>query len=155
QGAVNTLAGNGASGFSNTAGSVTFNFPSGTAEDASGNVYVADQSNSAIRKITLQQVVSTFAGGHLGFLNANGTSAAFNSPTGLAVDANGNIYVADAGNNMIREITTKGDVTTFAGSGGRGATDGDAATAMFDQPAALAFDGSGNLYVADKGNNLI
>jgi sugar lactone lactonase YvrE len=155
QGAVNTLAGNGTSGFSNTAGSVTFNFPSGTAEDASGNVYVADQSNAAIRKITLQQAVSTFAGGHPGFKNANGTSAAFNSPTGVAVDANGNVYVADAGNNRIRKITPQGDVSTFAGSGGRGSADGDTTTAMFNQPGALAFDAGGNLYVADRGNNLI
>jgi serine/threonine-protein kinase len=156
QGVVNVIAGNGNVGFSNTKGSVTFNSPTSTAADSSGNVFIADMANSAIREISPQGVVTTFAGnGSAGFVNGTGTAALFNVPTGVATDGAGNVYVADNGNSMIRKITPKGVVTTLAGSGNRGATNGAGTAASFNQPQALAVDAGGNVYVADEGNNLI
>jgi len=156
QGAVNTIAGTGKTGFSNTPGSVTFNFPNAAAVDGSGNVYVADQDNSVIRKIDITGVVTTFAGdGRAGAKDGNDTAARFNVPTGIIADAKGNIYVADNGNNLIRKITRGGAVTTLAGSGLRGSANGLGAVASFNQPTAVAIDSSGNVYVADAGNNLI
>jgi sugar lactone lactonase YvrE len=156
QGVVNVIAGNGNVGFSNTKGSVTFNSPTGTAADSSGNVFIADMANSAIREINPQGVVTTFAGnGSAGFINGTGTAALFNEPTGVATDGAGNVYVADNGNSMIRKITPKGVVTTLAGSGNRGAANGAGTAASFNQPQALTVDAGGNVYVADEGNNLI
>lgn len=142
QGVVNTIAGTGAVGFSNKKDSATFNFPSSVAVDAAGNVYVADAGNLAIRAIATSGAVSTFAAG-------------FNGPTGVASDAKGNLYVADNGNNLIRKVSPQGVVTTFAGDGLRGSKNGTGAGAEFNQPQALAIDSSGNVYVADEGNNLI
>jgi hypothetical protein len=101
-------------------------------------------------------VVSTFAGsGEAGTANGNGTAASFNQPNGLAVDAAGNLYVADAGNHMIRKITPAGAVTTLAGSGIFGAVNGPGASATFDSPSGVAVDAAGNVYVADYANSLI
>jgi len=157
QGVVNTIAGTGASGFSNTAGAVTFNFPAGVAANSGGNyVFVADEDNSAIRQIANQVTVTTFAGdGHPGFVNASDTAARFNFPAALALDSAGNLYVADNGNNVIRKISSKGNVTTLAGSGARGAKDGTGTAATFNQPQSLCVDPAGNVYVADQGNNII
>jgi sugar lactone lactonase YvrE len=156
QGVVNVIAGTGSSGFSNTAGSVAFNFPSGVAVDGSGNVFVADEDNSVIRKIDLQGVTTTFAGnGQPGSKNGNDTSARFSGPTGIIADSKGNLYVADNFNSLIRKITPNGVVTTLAGNGLRGSADGMGAAASFNQPQAVAVDSSGNVYVADEGNNLI
>ena len=142
-GVVNTIAGTGASGFSNKKDSVTFNFPSGVGVDAAGNVYVADQGNLAIRKIDANAVVTTFATG-------------FNGPTGVASDGAGNVYVADNGNSIIVKITNKGVVSTLAGTHGiRGSKDGTGTGAQFNQPQSVAVDSSGNVYVADAGNNMV
>ncbi|HTD41460.1 MAG TPA: NHL repeat-containing protein [Mucilaginibacter sp.] len=149
QGVVNTIAGTGAIGFSNKKDSVSFNFPNSVSVDAAGNVYVADVGNSAIRAINALGVVTTFA------KNGTGVSPGFNGPTGVVSDASGNVYVADNGNNLIRKISPKGVVTTFAGDGVRGSKNGTGAGAEFNQPQALAIDSSGNVYVADEGNNLI
>jgi sugar lactone lactonase YvrE len=101
-------------------------------------------------------VVSTLAGtGQSGAGDGPGTSATFNSPYGLAVDATGNVYVADTGNEKIRKITPAGVVSTFAGSGGTGAADGAAATATFNTPFGVAVSSSGIVYVADNANNKI
>jgi streptogramin lyase len=157
-GAVSTIAGKvGVSGAADGADTAArFNLPEGIAVDASGNVYVADNSNNEIRKITSSGVVSTLAGkGSAGKANGNGTSASFNSPFGLAVDASGNIYVADSGNNLIRKITPGGAVTTFAGSGSKGAGDATGTQATFNTPAGIAIDASGNVYVSDENNNII
>jgi sugar lactone lactonase YvrE len=156
QGVVNTIAGTTKLGFSNTTGSVTFNFPNGVAVDPSGNIYVADEDNSAIRQINTSGVTTTFAGNGLtGSKNGADTAARFFAPTGVATDASGNVYVADNGNNLIRKITPQAVVTTFAGSGIRGSTNAMGAAASFNQPQALAVDAGGNVYVADEGNNLI
>lgn len=134
----------------------SFYSPVGVALDASGNIYVADYGNNMIRKITTGGVVSTFAGsGVEGYINATGALAVFNEPRGLTLDASGNVYVADAGNNRIRKITATGVVTTFAGSDSTGLINGAALTAAFFAPSAVALDASGNVLVADAGNGLI
>ena len=157
QGVITTLAGTGMSGFSNTTGAITFNFPNGVAVNSGGNyIYIADQDNQAIRQLADQSIASTLAGdGNPGFVNASDTAARFNNPTGLALDSAGNLYVADNGNNVIRKVSIKGNVTTLAGSGVRGSADGMGTAATFNQPEALCVDPFGNVYVADQGNNKI
>jgi len=156
-GVVTTIAGTRALGFSNTTGAITFDFPTGIAVNSAGNyLYIADENNNAIRLLTDQAMASTVAGnGSAGFVNANGTAALFNEPTGVALDSAGNLYVADNANNVIRKISSSGDVTTLAGSGAPGAVDATGTAASFNQPIALCVDPSGNVYVADQGNNKI
>jgi sugar lactone lactonase YvrE len=156
-GVVTTFAGSGALGSTNGTGvAASFNNPTGIIVDAIGNIYVSEPSSNLIRKITPAGVVTTFAGsGATGSTNATGTAASFNTPSGLAVDALNNVYVADAGNNKIRKITTAGVVTTFAGSGSQGSTDATGLAASFNIPRGVAFDASGNIYVAEQGNNKI
>ena len=132
--------------------------PSGIAVDGNGNLYVSDMNDSTIRKITPSGVVTTLAGipGQPGVKDGAGSVAQFNSPSGVAVDQNGNVYVADSGNSTIRKITPAGDVTTLAGSPSlSGSADGLGRTARFSSPRGLVVDGSGNIYVADSGNSTI
>ena len=141
-----------------TGGAATFGTPYGIAIDSSGNLYVADKKNDTIRKVTASAVVTTIAGetGSPGSTNATGTAAQFNEPSGVAVDSGGDIYVADTANDVIRKVTSGGVVTTLAGvAGTSGSTDGAGASALFNQPIGLAVDASGNVYVADSGNNTI
>lgn len=158
---VSTLAGQaGVPGTSDGQGAeAQFNFPNDVALDTSGNIFVADTNNNAIRKITPSGNVTTFAGtpGAVGFLNLNGTAARFNFVNSLDFDSGGNIYVADSNNNVIRKITPAGNVTTFAGSalGTSGNTNGNSTNAKFNFPAGLAVATNGNLYIADSNNNLI
>ncbi|WP_170827426.1 BspA family leucine-rich repeat surface protein [Roseivirga sp. 4D4] len=156
-GDVTTFAGSGTEGFADgSSGVARFDDPKDLAFDNSGNLYVADFQNNRIRKITPDGTVSTLAGsGAAGFVNGNGTSAVFRFPAGVAVDAFGNVCVADQDNHVIRLITPNGDVSTFAGSGIEGFADGDATTAQFDDPKDITFDNAGNLYVADFENNRI
>jgi len=156
-GQTSTLAGSGAAGSADGIGaSSSFSRPTGVALDAAGNTYVADQYNHKIRKITPTGVVTTFAGsGTVGSADGTGTAASFNLPFGLTVDAAGNVYVADSGNNKIRKITPAGVVSTFAGSGVQGAADGSATTASFYFPTGVKLDTSGNLFVADFSNHKI
>ena len=156
-GAVTTLAGSGAQGGTNgPVAGASFNYPQGVAVDASGNVYVADYGNNLIRKISTAGLVTTLAGkDSAGANNGVDTVATFNQPTSVAVDAGGNVYVADEGNNLIREISPAGVVSTFAGSGAQGATNGTGTKASFNGPTGVAVDASGNVYVADYGNNLV
>ncbi len=135
-----------------------FNAPVGVAVDASGNLYVADSRNDTIRKITAAGVVTTLAGsaGSAGSTDGTGAAARFNTPLGVAVDASGNVYVADSANDTIRKITAAGVVTTLAGTAGQaGSADGTGAAARFKTPYGVAVDSSGNVYVADTGNDTI
>jgi sugar lactone lactonase YvrE len=153
-GVVSTFAGSTA-GFADGAGdSAKFYDPSGVAVDASGNVFVADTANNLIRKITVGGVVSTIAGSIAGFADGNGTAAKFYSPTGVAVNAEGDIFVADLINNRIRKITATGVVSTLAGST-PGFADGIGTVALFDNPYSVAIDALGNIIVADTSNNRI
>ena len=156
-GVVTTFAGSGTAGSVNGTGTAaSFSTPIGLAIDASGNLYVVDTHNCLIRKITPAGVVSTIAGtGAKGFVNGTGTSASFYYPQGIAIDAAGNLYIADSGNNAIRKITPAGVVTTFAGNSNGGATNGTGTAASFNEPTNIAIDANGNLYVADSNNNLI
>lgn len=151
-GSVVTLAGSpGVSGSSDGSGSAArFSLLAGIAVDGSGNVYVVD--NNAIRKITPDGHVSTLAGasGVIGDADGTGAAARFNRPWGVAAAADGTVYVADAGNYLVRAVSSDGTVTTHAGTRGmRGRADGSRATATFLNPQGIALDASGNLYVTD------
>ena len=155
-GVVNTFAGQpgmigNTDGFGNDA---RFNNPFGVAVDSSGNVYVSDTANNAIRKIT-HRVVTTLAGlpGYAGDADGSGTDARFWNPQGLAVDSAGDIYVADTGNNIVRKITPMGAVTTVPEpSQGDETTHG---SATLKSPGGVAVDSSGNIYVADTDDHCI
>jgi sugar lactone lactonase YvrE len=159
-GAVTTLAGKkGVKGSANGKGcAAQFYFPQGVAVDNSGNVYVADSGNNTIRKITPAGVVTTLAGtaGVEGSTDGTGDAAQFCCPSGVALDDNGNVYVADSGNNTIRMITPAGVVTTLAGAAGvAGSADGTGDAAQFKGLLGVAVDNSGNVYVGDTYNNTI
>jgi sugar lactone lactonase YvrE len=155
-GVVSTLAGSGADGGANgNAGAASFSGPTGVALDAGGNVYVVELGNR-VRKVTPAGVVSTVAGtGAAGSADGVGTAATFNKPQGIAVGADGSLYVSDSDNRKIRKITPDGVVSTLAGTGAFGSADGNAAAAQFNNPQGIALDGKGNLYVADSANNKI
>ncbi len=157
-GNVVTIAGSGVQGGADGIGAAaSFYHPEGMVLDASGNMYVADNNNT-IRKINLAtKQVTTYAGtGVRGFNDGPVASAMFSSPYGLAMDAKGDIYVADIVNNRIRKITVStGMVSTFAGTGTQGLSNGPAASATFYFPGGVAFDSKGNLFVAELKNNTI
>jgi sugar lactone lactonase YvrE len=134
----------------------TFGDIAALAVDTGGNLYVADSLNDTIRKVTPAGFVSTLAGtpGVAGGADGSGAAATFSSPSGVAVDASGNIYVADSQNNTIRRITPGGVVSTLAGTAGvTGNADGTGAAASFDFPFSIVVDSQGNLYVAELSNN--
>jgi sugar lactone lactonase YvrE len=156
-GVVSTIAGNGSGVYLDGTGvDASFIGMGGVTIDAVGNLYVSDgfsliPTKTTIRKITSTGIVTTLAGGDIGFAEGNGIEAKFGLMRGVAIDSNGNLYVADASNNKIRKITPSGKVTTFAGST-KGSDDGVGTEAKFNEPAQIAFDPSGNLYVADSYN---
>ena len=159
-GVVTTLAGlAGSPGSADGTGSAArFNYPFGVACDVGGNVYVADAYNNTIRKTTPAGVVTTLAGlaGSPGNSDGTGSAARFSVPIGVACSASGIVYVADYGNHTVRRITPAGVVTTLAGSADSpGSDDGNGSAARFNQPAGVACDADGNVYISDSGNNTI
>jgi len=166
-GNVTTIAGNQSAGLVNgVASSAEFYAPSGQVFDAQGNLYVSDQGNNVIRKITPAGVVSNYAGtGQAGYrngavdsahlTNASDSLAKFNSPQGLCIDASGNLYVADRGNNVIREIMPNGRTKTIAGNAVKGFIDATDEAAFFDNPTGVAIDSKGNVWVTDQGNSAL
>ena len=169
-GIVSTVAGNGTAGLANgNYLNARFNYPRGICLDAVGNLYVGDSWNHRIRKIDTSRVVSTYAGGGTAggvgsvgsLVNANDTGARFYTPSGLAIDNHGNIYVADAYNHRIRKIDTARAVTTFVGNGPTGTNNGgymngSQTEAILNTPTEIFIDtNSSELYISDTFNNRI
>ena len=154
-----TLAGLPLTGSIDAAGAAArFAFPEAVAVDAAGTIYVADTRNQTIRKVTPGGEVTTLAGlaGSRGSADGTGAAARFDSPSGVAVDGAGNVYVADLLNHTIRKITPGGSVSTLAGLAGfDGSVDGTGAGARFAGPSGVAVDTAGMVYVADSGNQTI
>lgn len=154
---VTLLAGStsGASGYSDaTGGAALFDFPMDIAVDKNGNVYVADQNNNCIRKITPAGVVSTFAGSTTsGYKDGQGAAAQFATPWGLAIDQNGDLLVADFGNYRIRKVniatSPAGLVSTIAGNGQQTVKDGSSTACSFNSLYDLVVDKKGNIFVAE------
>jgi sugar lactone lactonase YvrE len=162
EGVVSNLAGQAGPSSGSVDGAASnarFRHPEGVAVDRTGNIYVADVENQTIRKITSEGIVSTLAGladTDGSSVDGIGNNARFFFPSGVAVDANGNVYVAEWGGHTIRKITPEGLVSTLAGSAGSpGSFDGVGNSARFQNPAGVALDDGGNLYVADEGNHTI
>ena len=161
-GEVTTFAGTGTTGVNqggfldgpgNTA---RFNNPKGIAIDANDNLYIADTGNNSIRKIDPSGNVTTYAGsGVLGFVDGASDQARFRVPTGVEVDANGIVYVVDQNNHSIRRVDTNGKVTTIAGDGTFGSTDGVGEAARFGTPEGIAIGPNGELFITDLNNSLI
>ncbi len=159
-GVVTTFAGtSGSKGSADGTGAAArFSAPVGITRDAAGNVYVADQTNHVIRRVTPAGVVTTLAGtaGAAGSTDGAGAAARFNLPTGVAINSADVLYVADFGSHTLRKVTAAGVVSTFAGTAGTsGSVDGTGTAARFNKPSGLALDTAGNLYVADTGNSTV
>ncbi len=151
---INTVIGNTAGDNNATGTSALINKPYGLIVDNAGNIYFADTKNSKIKKTTQSGVVTTIAGSTTGDSDGAVTSAKFNNPQGLAIDAAGNIYVADTGNHKIKKISTTGIVTTIAGST-VGDQNGVGTSAKFNSPVGIVVDAAGNLYISDFFNHKI
>jgi len=135
-----------------------FTTPRALTIDHAGNLYVGDEKDFIIRKISKTGIVTTLAGkvGANGSQNGKGADARFAAPRGLATDQAGNLYIADTPNHTIRKMTPTGVVTTIAGrAGASGFADGSAAAARFNNPRALAVDSAGNIYVGDSDNHAV
>jgi uncharacterized protein (TIGR03437 family) len=158
-GIISTLAGSGWQTFSGDGGPATcasMYLPKGVALDAGGNLYIANEGNARVRKVSPSGTITTVAGnGIYGFSGDGGpaTSAALDQPQSVAVDGAGNLYIADAWNARIRKVSPSGTITTVAGNGGGFSGDGGPATsASLSHPSGLALDAAGNLYIADQNN---
>jgi len=159
---ISTFAGNNTIGFSGDGGPATqaqFDFMGGIAVAPNGDVYIADTANNRVRKVsngTVSTVVGTGTAGYLGDKGA-AASAELNAPTGLAFDSSGNLYIADSANDVIRQVTSSGTITTWAGNNvlGYSGDGGPATSAELDNPVAITFDSAGNAYICDAGNNVV
>ena len=152
--AVSTLAGDGTAGFADGPGaSARFNSPQAVAIDPGGAVFIADTGNNRIRRIATDGTVTTLAGdGTAGLINGAAAQARFNAPSGLALDNQGNVYVADTGNASVRLISNSGNVSTIAGDGTIGSS--DSPNDRFDGLIGVAFDGArAYAYIADTNNH--
>jgi sugar lactone lactonase YvrE len=140
-----------------TGSAARFNAPEGIAADTAGNLYVAEPASATIRKVTPQGAVTTLAGarGAVGYADGEGTAARFNQPSRLSTDAQGNVYLTDTGNSVVRKITPAGSVGTVAGNGTCGSVDGHMTGAQFCNPKGIALDRRGNLWIADTGNHTV
>ena len=162
-GIITTFAGTGVSGSSGDGGlasTAQLNDPVGISADNSGNVYIADFDNHKIRMVNSAGIITTFAGtGSYGSGGDGGVASAaqLDHPYGVSADNSGNVYIADLNNNVIRIVNGAGIITTFAGTGvsGSGGDGGVASAAQLDQPYGVSADNSGNVYIADDGNNKI
>ncbi len=162
-GLITTIAGGNGRGYSGDGGPATasmLNWPAGVALDGGGNIYIADMFNHRARKITPDGIIRTIAGtGTTNFTGDQGPSslATLNTPTGIAVDIAGNIYIADSQNFRVRRIDASGTITTYAGNGdyGFGGDGGQARAAVLNHPFSVLADVSGNVYISDTGNNRV
>ncbi len=162
-GTISTFAGTGIATFGGDGGhadSAGLNHPFGLAVDAGGNVYICDVQNSCVRKVNTSGIISTIAGtGTAGYSGDGGqaTSAKMNEPVGVATDASGNLYIADAFLKNIRKVSTTGIISTLAGNGsiGYSGDGGPAKECEFAAPYGVFADAAGNVYIADVGNNVI
>ena len=162
-GTITTIAGTGERGFGGDGGPASqaqISSPTGVAVDGAGNLYIADSGNQRIRKVDSTGTITTVAGtGEHGFGGDGGpaSQAQISSPTGVAVDGAGNLYIADAGNHRVRRVDSTGTITTVAGTGehGFGGDGGPASQAQISSPTGVAVDGAGNLYIADAGNHRV
>ena len=161
-GIIATFAGIGTAGSSGDDGlaiSAQLNHPYGVAADISGNVYIVDLFNSRIRKVNSAGIITAFAGTGVAGYNGDGvlaTLAQLNNPWGVSADINGNVYIADTGNSMIRKVNSAGIITTLAGTGIAGYNgDGDATSAQLNNPYGVSADMNGNVYIADPFNERI
>jgi len=153
---INTVTQSGSDSTAKIDSLPSFNNPTGLAIDAAGNLYVADYGNNLIREITPAGLVSTFAGsGNVGNIDAAGSLASFNEPAGITIDPSGNLFVADAGSDLVRKISSAGVVVTIAGSDSTGFINGMGINSAFFTPFGLTVDANDNVYVADAGNNMI
>jgi len=165
-GIISTFAGTGSAGYSGDGGAATsakLYKPQGVGTDAAGNVYIVDTYNYRIRKVDTNGIITTVAGKGQGDTGDGGaaTNARLNNPWGMAFDASGAMYIADLGSHRVRKVDTHGIITTVAGQSGYGSPygysgdGGPATSAKLYNPACVALDAAGNLYIADWNNNRI
>jgi len=164
-GIISTIAGNNTIGYGGDGGAATAAslwWPSEVALDRSGNIYIAEEENAVIRKVNTSGIISTVAGNNTAGYSGDGgaaTTAKLNQPAGVNIDASGNIYIADFGNHVIREVNTAGIIYTVVGDSALGAgysgDGGPATNAQLNGPNCVVTDSSGNIFIADTYNNRI